>query len=259
MGIETLKYVFLGIVQGLTEFLPVSSQGHLLVFERLLHLKVNLAFDTVVHLGTALAAAVYFWRDIAQLFTGDRKMLWLILVATFFTGVIGLAFKDFFEALFSAFQYVGPFFIVTGIVILLGEWIGKGKKSEGQMNFMDAALIGLAQGAAIIPSLSRSATTISAALARDLDRRLAARFSFLVSIPAILGAGLVQSKAILKAGTLGIGFWPLFLGFLAALISGWLAIKLFMEMIQRTSLRVFAYYCFAIGVAVLLLSFGGVL
>ena len=259
MGIETLKYVFLGIVQGLTEFLPVSSSGHLVIFQTFLGIGENIAFDTVVHLATALAVVIYFWRDIFELFTVNRKMLWLLIVGTFFTGIIGISFKDFFESLFNSVRAVGGFLVLTGIVILLGEWIGKGKRTLKEMNVWDAVLIGLAQGAAIAPGLSRSGTTISASLARNLDRGLAARFSFLLAIPAILGAGLLQSKAIIKAGTLGIGIWPLVLGFTAALISGWLAIKLFMEMIQRASIRVFAYYCFAIGAVVLLLSFGGIL
>ncbi len=250
-----MEYVLLGLIQGLTEFLPVSSQGHLLLVYRFLHLTENIAFDTVLHLATALAAIVYFRRDIIELLTSNRRLLWLVAVATIFTGLIGLGFKDFFESLFQAFEYVGPFFIVTGLVILAGEWRGHGQRGERKANFFDAALIGIAQGISIIPSLSRSATTISASLGLNLERKFAARFSFLISIPAILGAGLIQSKAIVAAGTIGIGAGPLALGFLAAFISGWFAIKIFMDIIQRTSLRVFAYYCFSLGVAVCLLTY----
>jgi undecaprenyl-diphosphatase len=144
--------------------------------------------------------------------------------------------------------------ILTGIVIVLGEWLGKGRRSLKEMNIWDAILIGLAQGCAIAPGLSRSGTTISASLARNLNRDLAARFSFLLSVPAIAGAGLVQSKAIIKAGTVGIGIWPLIIGFIAAFVSGWIAIKIFMSIIQRTSIRVFAYYCFIVGTIVLTLN-----
>jgi len=249
-----VEYLLLGIVQGLTEFLPISSQGHLLIFERIFHLNVNIAFDTVVHLGTALAAIIYFWRDILAIFTRERKILGMLLITTFVTGVIGLAFKDYFEALFSAFQYVGPFFIVTGLVLLLGEWLGSKQSKNKNLNWLDAGLIGLAQGLAIVPSLSRSAMTISAALSRNIDRGLAARYSFLASIPAILGAGVLQAKPIIKSGTLGIGYGPLLFGFIAAFISGLLAIKLFMGLIQRTSLRGFAYYCFGVGALVLFFS-----
>jgi undecaprenyl-diphosphatase len=248
-----LKYVILGIIQGLTEFLPVSSQGHLLLFQRFLRMDTNIAFDTVVHLGTGLAAIIYFRKEIIQLFTSRRKLLWLALAATFFTGVVGLSFKDYFEAMFSDFRLVGPFFIVTGIIILLGEWRGKGQRSEQQMGFWDAMVIGLAQGAAIIPSLSRSAMTISSALGCNLDRKLAATFSFMISIPAILGAGLIESKAIIKTGEIGIGFGPLLMGFLAAFVFGMLAILIFMNLIQRTSLRAFAYYCFVVDVLAIFL------
>lgn len=251
MGIKAL---ILGVVQGLTEFLPVSSSGHLVIFQKMLGFPPSIAFDTVVHLATALALIVYFWKDIVSLFTTERRMLWLLLAGTLVTGVIGIAFKDSFEALFSSVRAVSGFLILTGVVILLGEWMGKGKRKLEDMNIRDALLIGLAQGCAIAPGLSRSGTTISASLARNLDRGLAARFSFLLAIPAILGAGLLQSKAILKAGTIDIGSGPLILGFMAAFISGWLAIKFFMQIIQRTSIRAFAYYCFAIGIIVLYFS-----
>jgi undecaprenyl-diphosphatase len=255
----TLKYFILGGVQGLTEFLPVSSSGHLVIFQFLFGIPFNIAFDTIVHLATALAAVIYFWHDIVEILNPkssplNRKMLWLLLVATFFTGIIGLTFKDFFESLFSSVRAVGGFLILTGMVILLGEWLGKGKRSLEDMNTWDAVIIGLAQGAAIAPGLSRSGTTISASLARNLDRTLAAKFSFLLAIPAILGAGLVQSKAIIRAGMIGIGFWPLLLGFAAAFVSGWLAIKVFMSVIQRTSIRVFAYYCLVAGIFLLTIS-----
>jgi len=252
-----MKYVLLGIIQGLTEFLPVSSSGHLVVFQALFDLPHSIAFDVVVHLATGLAVVVYFWRDILEILNPKseirtRKLLLYLIVGTVFTGILGLSFKDFFEGLFSSVFAVGFFLILSGTVILLAEWIGKGRRKLEDMNIWDAVLIGLAQGCAIAPGLSRSGTTISASLARDLDRNLAARFSFLLSIPAILGAGLVQSKAILKAGTVGIGIWPLVLGFVAAFISGLLAIKIFMSMIQRTSLRGFAYYCFVVGALVLI-------
>lgn len=249
-----MKYILLGIVQGLTEFLPVSSQGHLMLVCRFLGLTENIAFDTILHLATALAATIYFRNEIIELFTKKHKLLWLAVVATFFTGVLGMAFKDFFESLFSNFYYVGPFFIVTGLVILLGDWIGKGRRAEADMNIKDASIIGIAQGLAIIPSLSRSAMTISAALACNLDRKFAASFSFIIAIPAILGAGLIQSKAIVKAGTIGIGLIPILFGFIASFISGWIAIKLFMNIIQRMSLKWFAYYCFVVGLIVIILN-----
>lgn len=254
-----MKYIVLGIIQGLTEFLPVSSSGHLVIFQALFKLPHSIAFDVVVHLATALAVVVYFWKDIIKILSPksnvqSRKMLWYLMVGTVFTGILGLTFKDFFESLFSSVFAVGWFLLLTGLIIILAEWIGKGTRKSEEMNIWDAILVGLAQGCAIAPGLSRSGTTISASLARGLDRTLAARFSFLLSIPAILGAGLVQSKAIIKAGTIGIGIWPLILGFAAAFVSGLIAIKIFMNIIQRMSIRGFAYYCFIVGILVLILS-----
>lgn len=249
-----MKYVLLGIIQGLTEFLPVSSSGHLVIFQSLLGIPHSLAFDTIAHLATALAVLVFFRRDIMELFTAKRKMLWLILLAGIFTAVLGLGFKDYFENLFSSVTAVGFFLLLTGVVIIAGEKLGKGQRDLGQMNVWDAVIIGLAQGLAIAPGLSRSGTTISAALGRNLNRDLAARFSFLLALPTILGAGIVQSKEIIKAGTVGIGFGPLLLGFVAAFISGWIAIKIFMEIIRRASLRGFAYYCFVVGILILILK-----
>jgi len=245
-----VKYILLGIIQGFTEFLPVSSSGHLVLLQSFLNLPHSIAFDTIVHLATALAVVVYFYKDIINLLTKDRKMLGFILVAGIFTAILGLSFKDYFEAMFSSVQMVGFFLVLTGTIIMLGERLGKGQRKS--LNIWDAIIIGLAQGCAIAPGLSRSGTTISAALGRNLDRNLAARFSFLLAAPTILGAGLIQSKAIIKAGTIGIGFWPLALGFISAFISGLFAIKIFMNIIQRTSLKGFAYYCFVIGALVIL-------
>ncbi|MBU0672992.1 MAG: undecaprenyl-diphosphate phosphatase [Candidatus Margulisbacteria bacterium] len=249
-----MKYLLLGIIQGLTEFLPVSSSGHLVILQTFFKMPDSIAFDVIVHLATGLAVIVYFWKDILKLFTTERKMLWLIAVATVFTGILGIGFKDFFESLFSSVVAVGGFLILTGVIIMVAEWKGRGGRGLKEMNWLDAVLIGLAQGCAIAPGLSRSGTTISASLGRDLNRTLAARFSFLLSIPAILGAGLIQSKAIIKAGTMGIGAWPLILGFIAAFVSGLLAIKIFMNIIQRMSIRIFAYYCFVLGIIVLLIN-----
>lgn len=252
---EIVKYIFLGIVQGLTEFLPVSSSGHLVILQHFFGLTENIAFDTIVHLATALAVVLYFWRDLWQIIdlrqATSRKMFALLFLATVVTAFIGFGFKDQFEALFSSLLGVGFFLLLTGMVIIIGEKLGSGAKNLTMMSWLDALLIGLGQGAAIAPGLSRSGTTIAMALGRGLERDLAARFSFLLSLPAIAGAGLLQSKAILRAGTEGVGFWPLFLGALAAFFSALLAIRLFMELIRHHSLRAFAYYVLLLGFLVI--------
>jgi len=272
-----MRYILLGIVQGLTEFLPVSSSAHLVIFHKLLGVPLNLAFDVVVHLATLLAVVIYFWQDILEILrwfivgmyklaTRNLKfselyqrialfrMSILLITGTFFTALIGFTFKDYFEGLFSSTFAVGCFLILTAGLILLAEWIGQGTKNIEKVTFWDAAFIGILQGAAIAPGLSRSGTTISASLMRGLNRKLAARFSFLLSIPAILGAGLLESKHIMQASSTNDGLWALLLGGIAAFVSGYLAIKIFMAVIQRTSIRGFAYYCLALGTLVIVAS-----
>ncbi|MFC1496088.1 undecaprenyl-diphosphate phosphatase [Candidatus Margulisiibacteriota bacterium] len=271
-----MKYLILGIVQGLTEFLPVSSSGHLVIFTKLLNLPTDLFFDALVHVATLLAVAIYFRKEILDLLKGffagmiqviktrairpalnesiRFKIACWILVGTFATGVIGISFEDYFEGWFDSLFHVGCFLLLTGALILLAEWLGSGTKKEKGFTRMDALIIGAAQGCAIAPGLSRSGATISMALLRDLDRKLAARFSFLLSIPAILGAALFQLKDLIEELPYSIPYVQYALGFVAAFVSGYWAIKIFMNLIQKSSLRPFAYYCFIIGVIVLLFN-----
>jgi undecaprenyl-diphosphatase len=238
----------------------------------LLRVSPSLAFDWVVHLATVVAVVVYFSREIFELMAafllGSLEALklkrsqnfvfgqhfrvgWLIIIGTIPTALMGVLFKEQFESLFGSTLAVGCFLLVTAGLILLAEWLGKNKRDEFQIDFFDAIVIGFAQGCAIAPGLSRSGATVSASLLRGLKRDFAARFSFLLAVPAILGAGLVEAHKILAEISTGIGFGPLFLGFVTALISGWLAIKVFMQLIQRTSIRIFAYYCLVVGILVL--------
>ncbi len=267
----------LGVVQGVTEFLPISSSGHLVLSQKLLGIQIDLPFIILVHLGTLLAVIIYFFKDIIGLisgfFSGIRKIFvdgehprtvyysntpfkisCFIVLGSIFTAIVALVFKDFFESLFSSIFSVGTFLILTGVFIVLSEWMGKGKRFSPQMNFVDAILIGLAQGLAVAPGLSRAGTTISASLALNLERKFAARFSFLMAIPAILGVGLVELKGLVALGTNGIGPINILAGIAASFVSGYLAIKVFMNLISRMSIRIFAYYCFLVGAIVIALS-----
>jgi len=266
----------LGIVQGLTEFLPVSSSGHLVIAQTFFGIEPSLPFIVLLHLATLLAVCIYFWNDILVLlrsfFIGLYtiislkepfrniyysntffKTACLIIVGTAFTGTIALTFKDVFEGFFSSIFAVGSFLILTGAIIFLAEWIGKGRRLAVQSTILDGIIIGIAQGLAVAPGLSRAGTTVSAALSRDLDRKFAAKFSFLLSIPAILAAGLLEAKELIKIGSNPEGFTPLILGFIAAVISGYLAIKIFMTMIERMSIRIFAFYAIAAGITLIFL------
>ena len=273
-----LQSVILGIVQGLTEFLPISSSGHLVIFHYLFGIKPALAFVVLVHLGTLVAVVSYFFKDLVSLFLGflsglkgmlfeklgprevyrrnvEFKLSVLLILGFISTAAVALSLNDFLERLFSSVLAVGVFLLVTGAIIILAEQIGKSNKNSAGVNFLDAVIIGIAQGLAVAPGLSRAGMTISASLSRGLERSFAARFSFLMAVPAILGAGVYEFKDLLSLGSVGIGPVEMLIGFAASVISGYFAIKIFMSLITRMSIRVFAYYCFIIGSAVIFWSF----
>jgi undecaprenyl-diphosphatase len=254
--------IILGIVQGLTEFLPVSSSGHLVIASKLLNLPSNVPFDVALHFATLLAVCVYFAPEIFQIikaFLTDRslknpyfKLGMLVIAGSIPTAIIGFSLSDIFEGLFSSLLAVGIFLIITGILIMIAESYGKSRKDINKISFMDSLIIGIAQGCAIAPGLSRSGTTISASLLLGLERPLAARFAFLLSIPAILGASIFKSKAILNNVSV-----EMIAGSIAAAVTGYIAIWAFMGLIQKKSIRGFAYYCFVLGAISFILGYCG--
>ena len=271
--IDRLEAVLLGVVQGATEFLPVSSSGHLVIAQHLFGLREPaLLFDIVLHVATLLAVVWYYRRDIGQLIletflaAGDLsrgqpwssvqaarpgfRLAWLIVVGTLPTAVMGITLEERFEALFGSLAAVGIALCLTGLVLLTTYRFGSGTRSVSGMRVIDALLVGLAQGLAITPGLSRSGLTIAAALALGVERETAARFSFLLSVPSIVGA------LLLKAGDAagGVGTPETTLGFLAALISGYLCLALLVRVVKRGRLAWFAPYCFLAGLAALLLA-----
>lgn len=264
---DSLQAVVLGIVQGLTEFLPVSSSGHLVLVPWALGWgEPGLLFDTLVHWGTLLAVVAYFWDDLWAMIKAwvdsvrRRKidnpqawMAWLIIFGTIPAVIIGYLLNDFFESLFSAPVAVGAFLIVTGFILAASEFFYPRITKRPAVRLPDALVIGLAQAAAICPGLSRSGLTMSAGILRGATREQAARFSFLLSIPIILGAGLMQVvSAIEEPGS--VALLPLALGFAAAAISGYLAIQFLLGFVRRRKLWPFAIYCWVAGIAALLAS-----
>ena len=267
---------FIGIVQGLTEFLPVSSSAHLVFMHELTGFAPNLAFDTILHMGSLVAVVVYFWNDIVQMLRSFfsslmdiprrqfkkgiredqfKKLAWFILIGTIPAGLAGVFFKDFFESLFSDITAVAFFLIITGFLLWGSERISKRTENKSglkEMTVKNSLIMGTAQAFAIAPGISRSGATISAGLFLGMERELAARFSFLLSIPAILGAALVQVKDISYGIDVNTGAFTA--GFIAAAISGYLAIKLMLKLIKERSLLVFAYYCWIVGALVLILT-----
>lgn len=261
---NSLQAVILGIVQGLTEFLPVSSSGHLVLIPQALGWgEPGLLYDTLVHWGTLLAVVVYFWEDLwgmirawvdsvrrRRVDTPQAWMAWLIILGTIPAAVVGFLLQDFFERLFSAPAAVGGFLIVTGAILTASEVVYPRRGKRTVVRLPDALVIGLAQAAAICPGLSRSGLTIAAGVFRGLTREMAARFSFLLSVPIILGAGLTQVVHAIR-GPEDTALLPLALGFAGAAISGYLAIHFLLGFVRRRRLWPFAIYCWAVGLVAL--------
>ena len=249
----------LGIVQGLTEFLPVSSSGHLVLLQNLLGVaKPQLMLDCTLHLGTLLAVCLYFRSDLSRMaqrlwrrdFQDPHASLALwVIVGTIPTGLIGILFKDFLERLFGSAALVGWTLLVTGLIVGSTRLISEGHGSRKRVGLWAALAVGLVQGLAITPGISRSGITIVCGLLLGLDRDLAGRFSFLLSIPAIVGAVVLQ----IHAGALqGTALLPLACGFVSSTIVGILALRVLMGMVRKGHLYYFAPYCWLLGIVVVL-------
>ncbi|MDR0381623.1 MAG: undecaprenyl-diphosphate phosphatase [Oscillospiraceae bacterium] len=272
-----LLAVFLGLVQGVAEFLPISSSGHLALLQSLFGLKeAPVFFDVLLHFGTLLSLCVFYRRDIAEMVlelargvrelasprhrgTGRvpkaRRLVLLLVVAclplipaVFFSGVV--------ESLLQKPALVGLFLCLTGAVLFVSDRLRAGaRKDETNATVGDALLVGVCQGIAILPGLSRSGMTISGGLLRRFDRAFAVRFSFLLSLPAVLGATLLQLFKELRQG-LDTAHLPVYLlGMAVAAVSGYFAIGLVKRLVDNGKFGAFAYYCLAVGVVSIALSF----
>lgn len=253
---NALQGFVLGLVQGLTEFLPVSSSGHLVLFQRLFGLSGGvLSFDIAVHLATLVAVFAIFRKDIWQMIRHPTsKLTLLVVVGTIPTAIIGFALKKTVESLFESGRTLGVEFMATGLILLAAEALAKRRvKAKGleETTYLDAAVVGTAQGLAILPAVSRSGLTLAGSLACGMEREFALKFSFVMSIPPILGAGLLDAKDLVDAGTgLGLPVLPLALGMAAAAVSGYFAIRFMLKVFAKASLKWFAFYVFALGLAI---------
>ena len=249
---QYLEAVILGIIQGLTEFLPISSSGHLVLFQKLFGLEEgNLTFDTMLHLGTLLAVFIIFWDDIVAMIKQPFSKLSILVVAgTIPTAIIGLALKDFFEQLFASGRTIGVEFIITGLILWWAESRPFGYKKIEDITLLDAGFIGVLQGAAIFPAISRSGLTIAGALFRGIERDTAARYSFLLSIPSILGAVVLQAKDIQKQGLGDVQLLPMLVGTIVSAVFGYLAIKWMLRLIAGGKLKLFSYYVWFLGLVI---------
>ena len=265
--------LLLGIVQGLTEFLPVSSTAHLILVPWLfgweLDRDVVFVFDVLLQLGTLAAVIAYFWQDLWRiaraaivglvrrrpLESADARLGWLIVAATIPAGLIGLLFKDFFEGLHHNPAIVAGILLGAAALLFASERLGRRTRSLESLNWVDALLVGSSQALALLPGVSRSAATISGGLARGLERPAAARFSFLMSVPVMLAAGAVAVQDLLDVPDFTAYLPSLALGCLAAAVVGFLSIRWLLGYLARRSLDVFAWYRLVAGLLCLVLFF----
>jgi len=260
-----LQAFLLGIIQGLTEFIPVSSTGHLLIAQQILGIPPSLAtfaFLVLVQLGTVVSLIVYFWKDLLILIkaffakpfsTQDNRLAWYILIATIPALLAGVVLKPVVETLFKApLTEASIRLFISAILMALAEYFGKRTRNLEGMTWLDALFVGVMQILAVFPGASRSGSTISAGLFRNFDRPSAARFAFLLSIPVMLAAGAYEMLDVLKMPGLGSFLPVLAVGFITAAVVGWLAIKWLLGYLNRHSLYAFAAYCAILGSLILL-------
>ena len=265
-----IQAIILGIVQGLTEFLPVSSSAHLVLVPFLLNWKLDptqaFVFDVLVQLGTLAAVLAYFWKDLLAILRSwvagirsrqpfaeaDSRLGWLVILATIPAGLAGLLLKDKVEAAFSDPKLTAVMLFITAVLLTLSEVLSKKTRDTAQLGWLDSLIIGVFQAISIFPGISRSGATISGGLFRGLKRQDAARFSFLLSIPIMTAAGVMALKDLFAVPGLA-SFLPLVIvGFVIAGVVGYFVIRWFLAFLKTRSMLPFALYCGLLSVLVLL-------
>jgi undecaprenyl-diphosphatase len=273
----------LGLLQGATEFIPVSSSGHLTLVPWLLDWRfdpvLKNAFDVLTHWGTLVAVLTVFWSDLWSLFLGgldtlrglsgrgirgilsgigadvQGRLAWLIVLGSIPAAVLGLLLEGFFEEMFGAPRIVSILLLVTAGLLAFSEWRSKRGRDLNSLNWLDALLIGLGQATAIAPGISRSGATIASGLLRGVKREAAARFSFLLSTPVIVGAGVWQLKDLLVGSEWTAHLAPLAVGFAASAVVGYACIRFLLKYLRQGKLYSFAIYCAFAGTACLVITF----
>lgn len=271
-----LNALILGIIQGVSEFLPISSSGHLSIAQNLFGLEVegsgDMFFEVLLHLGTLAAVFVVYWADIKEMVLeffrtiGDirrggmpnpippaRRLILLIIVGTLPLFLV-LPIQDFVEGLSSNTYVVGAALLLTGVLLFASDRVRKGKKAERSATLADVVMVGVGQAVATCPGLSRSGTTIAIGCFMGMERKFAVRFAFLLSIPAVLGANILKIADVAKAGVDPALIPSYLLGVAAAAVSGYLSIRLVHMIADKGKFGAFAYYCWAAGVVTVLLS-----
>ena len=254
--VTLIEILILAIVQGLTEWLPISSSGHLVITQKYLGLNLPLIFSVMLHVGTVIVILVVFRKDIADIVkalvkrdfeTEEGKLALFIAVGSVPIALIGFVFHDLFESLFNNLLVVGSALLITGFVLFFSE------KRIGNRNLgiLDSLLIGFAQAVAIIPGVSRSGVTVATGLLRRIDKATAFKYSFLLSAPAVIGATIMESRELVVGN---VDMIPLFLGAIISMIVGYVSLKLLQKIVMREKFHLFAYYCWTVGLTIILFT-----
>ncbi len=255
-----LEAIILGLVQGLTEFLPVSSSGHLVITQEILGLQEpGVTLEVLLHFGTLLSVFWVFGRDFLNLLQfrknkEERRFLIMLIAGVIVTGLMGIFLSGYTDQLFQSTLLVGVMLLVTGIILKIITVLPAGLKDKGTMTLKDALWIGFIQGMAIIPGISRSGSTIMAALWRGLNRETAVKYSFMLAAPIILGGTLLEIREIFQIGINQAMLLNYFAGGLVAFLSGVVAIKIFIRLLAGGHFQIFACYCWAAGTLIIIYS-----
>lgn len=248
-----IKIVILATVQGVTEFLPISSSGHLVLFGKYLEPAGNpVLLSAFLHFGTLIAVVVVYWKDIWHILIKNRIMIVYLIVATIPAVIATLFWKDWFEGMFAKPYIVGYLLILTSIILLAGYIADKKINHKKSLGWSQSIIIGIAQSVAILPGISRSGSTISTGLMCGLDREKSARFAFLMAIPAITGGLMLEIKDTLELPAKQ-GITPIYIiGMVVSAIVGYIALKLLLAVLQRGNFIWFSFYCFIIGICAII-------
>ena len=279
---STIEAIILGLVQGLAEFLPISSSGHLAIAKELFGIsEAGLAFDLLLHLGTLIAVFIVFYKDIWELIvegcgiikdsciniaywiknkkseekkkyinvvsTPYRRFVVLIIISTIPTGIMGIVFKSIFNLDNPMLLVPAISLMLTGCLLLLADTLPSGKTTEKNATYKQGTIIGISQGFATLPGLSRSGTTIACCLACGFEKKFAVKYSFIMSIPAIIGANILEISGLVSEGVNKSELVNYIIGMIVAAVTGYVCIKTMLVVVRRNKFKYFAYYCFGVG------------
>jgi undecaprenyl-diphosphatase len=252
-----LESIILGLIQGLTEWLPISSSAHLVITQELLKIKVPLIFDVMLHFGTLLAVLVFFWKDILNILKNivkfdfksqTGKLIQFIIVGTIPIIFAGILFYSVVEALFQSLFLVSIALIINGILLFLTKF----SKDKKEMSYLDSLFVGFAQAFALIPGISRSGATISTGLLRGVKKEYVFKFSFLLSIPAVLGANIWELSTTIINNT-NLDFTSYLIGMIVAAVVGYVSLRFLFRILKKEKFYLFSAYCIALGLILLLI------